>query len=419
MFLLNKLGIPIFFIPLLLISGPFIPDLILTISVIIFLIFAVINKQFSYFNNKYFIFFFCFWLYLLINSLLAENIISIKSSFTYLRFGVFLVLLVYIFNLNKNFFENFKKILFFSILILFVDSLIQYFIGHNIIGLPKSGRLSSFFGDEKIMGSYIIKFLPLYIALYFYKKSKVKLDFHIIFILIISVCLILLSKERSALGLFILYASLLSFILFNRIREFVIVFSVIIGFFIFIFSLNNNLYDRFILQLINDVKIKTENENIQQESKKMYKKQRFYIFTIAHDQMIKTSYNMFLDKPMMGHGTKMFRYKCSDKKYLPEGSKFYCNTHPHNYYVQMLSENGLIGFIFLVITFFYFFLKFFKNLFLENKNKVLSLFILPNIINFWPIIPHGNFFNNWISITIFISIGFFICYNQTILTKKD
>ena len=80
MFLLNKLGIPIFFIPLLLISGPFIPDLILTISVIIFLIFAVINKQFSYFNNKYFIFFFCFWLYLLINSLLAENIISIKSS---------------------------------------------------------------------------------------------------------------------------------------------------------------------------------------------------------------------------------------------------------------------------------------------------------------------------------------------------
>ena len=64
MFLLNKLGIPIFFIPLLLISGPFIPDLILTISVIIFLIFAVINKQFSYFNNKYFIFLF---LALLIN----------------------------------------------------------------------------------------------------------------------------------------------------------------------------------------------------------------------------------------------------------------------------------------------------------------------------------------------------------------
>ena len=418
MFLLNKLGIPIFFIPLLLISGPFIPDLILTISVIIFLIFAVINKQFSYFNNKYFIFFFCFWLYLLINSLLAENIISIKSSFTYLRFGVFLVLLVYIFNLNKNFFENFKKILFFSILILFVDSLIQYFIGHNIIGLPKSGRLSSFLEMKKLW-VVILSLLPIYIALYFYKKSKVKLDFHIIFILIISVCLILLSKERSALGLFILYASLLSFILFNRIREFVIVFSVIIGFFIFIFSVNNNLYDRFILQLINDVKIKTENENIQQESKKMYKKQRFYIFTIAHDQMIKTSYNMFLDKPMMGHGTKMFRYKCSDKKYLPEGSKFYCNTHPHNYYVQMLSENGLIGFIFLVITFFYFFLKFFKNLFFENKNKVLSLFILPNIINFWPIIPHGNFFNNWISITIFISIGFFICYNQTILTKKD
>ena len=36
MYKLNKLGIPIFFIPLLLISGPLLPDLTVSLSAIIF-----------------------------------------------------------------------------------------------------------------------------------------------------------------------------------------------------------------------------------------------------------------------------------------------------------------------------------------------------------------------------------------------
>ena len=127
---------------------------------------------------------------------------------------------------------------------------------------------------------------------------------------------------------------------------------------------------------------------------------------------------MFLDKPITGHGTKMFRYKCS-AKYSENQSKLNCNTHPHNYYFQMLSENGFIGLFFLFIMFFYFFINYFKNLFLGDRYKHLNLFILPNIINLWPIIPHGNFFNNWISVTIFLSIGFYIGYTQLKLFKKD
>ena len=33
-----------------------------------------------------------------------------------------------------------------------------------------------------------------------------------------------------------------------------------------------------------------------------------YFFTPAHDSLIKTSWNMFLDKPILGHGPKMFEY---------------------------------------------------------------------------------------------------------------
>ena len=388
MYKLNKLGLPIFFIPLLLISGPLLTDLTVTLSAIIFLIFTVINKTYHHFNNKYFIFL-CFWIFISVNSLASENISSIKSSLTYLRFGVFFVLLSYLFNLNDNFPENFKKVILFSILILFIDFLIQYFVGYNTIGLPRSGRISSFFGDEKIMGSYIVKLVPIYISLYFFKKIS-KIDLQIVLILFICIILILLSKERSALGLFILYISLLSFIFFNKKRQFIIYFFTIIGFLTLIFSTNEDLYNRFILKVINDVKVEVENKSNNESFLIEQKKSKFLIFTKTHDHLIRESYKMFLDKPLIGHGTKMFRYKCS-AKYSENESKLNCNTHPHNYYFQMLSENGLIGLFFLTIMFFYFFINYFKNLFLGNRFKHLNLFILPNIINLWPIIPHGNF----------------------------
>ena len=418
MYKLNKLGIPIFFIPLLLISGPLLPDLTVSLSAIIFLIFAVINKKYHHFNNKYFIFFLCFWIFISVNSIVSENISSIKSSLTYFRFGVFFVFLSYLFNLNDNFSDNFKKVILFSILILFVDSLIQYFVGYNTIGFPKSGRISSFFGEEKIMGSYIVKLVPIYISLYYFKKKIVKLDIKIVLILFICIILILLSKERSALGLFILYISLLSFIFFNKKRQFIIYFFTILTFLTLIFSTNEGLYNRFILQVINDSKVEVENKNADESSLNEQKENKFIIFTKTHDHLIKESYKMFLDKPVIGHGTKMFRYKCR-AKYTENQSKLNCNTHPHNYYFQMLSENGLVGLLFLIIIFFYFLINYFKNLFLGNRFKHLNLFILPNIINLWPIIPHGNFFNNWISVTIFLSIGFYIGYTQLKSFKKD
>ena len=39
------------------------------------------------------------------------------------------------------------------------------------------------------------------------------------------------------------------------------------------------------------------------------------IFTNGHETLYRTAFNMFLDRPIIGHGPKMFRVKCSDPKY--------------------------------------------------------------------------------------------------------
>lgn len=56
--------------PVLLITGPFLSDLGLSIVAILFLINSKKNNLYKYYNNNYFKFFLIFWLILIVSSLL-------------------------------------------------------------------------------------------------------------------------------------------------------------------------------------------------------------------------------------------------------------------------------------------------------------------------------------------------------------
>ena len=75
----------------------------------------------------------------------------------------------------------------------------------------------------------------------------------------------------------------------------------------------------------------------------------------------------------------------------------------HNILAQILSELGLLGFIFFVIFFIYIIKKFIGIIYIRNKSlhhKALLVASLGLLINLFPFLPSGNFFNNWISLFI-------------------
>ena len=66
-----------------------------------------------------------------------------------------------------------------------------------------SARISSFFGDELILGSYLVKFYPILVAfLYLIKTSRFLIYFFILSI--ISFVPIFLSAEKTAIIIFLL-----------------------------------------------------------------------------------------------------------------------------------------------------------------------------------------------------------------------
>jgi O-antigen ligase len=136
------------------------------------------------------------------------------------------------------------------------------------------------------------------------------------------------------------------------------------------------------------------------------------IFTAAHDSLIRTAYNMFLDKPIFGHGPKMFRVICKDEKYAVGITP--CMTHPHNFYVQLLAETGIIGFSFLFSAFAYVLYcayRQFKSIVLRQKRYLTDyqVCLLAGIlITVWPLTTNGNFFHNWLMIVYSLPVGFYL-----------
>ena len=383
-----------------LIWGPFVPDLIVSLSSLVFLGYIFKDSLFFYFTKKPLIIFFIFSLYcILVSIFIAEDMmLSFGSSFFYFRIGVFSCLVWYLIERDKKILDYFYYAFIFCFLALVIDGYYQYFTGYNITGLKLEGiRVSSFFGDELIMGSYISRLYPLAFALLLLRRQN-KLEIVFVTILFIfSSSLIYISGERTALFFHLL--SLTFIALLVKKLKFVRIFILLsfIGI-VSIFTIHDNSLK------IRMLKSPLETIGINKETK--------YIFTPAHDSLIRTAYNMFLDKPVFGHGPKMFRVICKDEKYATGITP--CMTHPHNFYVQLLAETGTIGFMFLfsvLIYVIYCALRQLKTILFKEQRYLTDYqicLLACLFITVWPLSPNGNFFNNWLMICYSLPVGFYL-----------
>jgi len=175
----SKLNYIIIFIPFFLITGPFIPDLILTVSSIYFLTCAIIYKEFSLFKKFFFKVFLLFYFICVTSSLFSDyKLYSLKTSLPYIRFGLFFLLVYFYFIKDRNFLRNIFFVLAGSYIILIFDGFYQFLFGYNLFGNPiLVNRVSSFFNDELILGSYISRFLPFLIGLSIYTGFIFKKNF--------------------------------------------------------------------------------------------------------------------------------------------------------------------------------------------------------------------------------------------------
>lgn len=481
-------------LPISLISGPLIPEILILTSTVLLSLKFEIFKGYFFQEKKFCIFFLLFNFYLIFISFFSDNyFLSFKNSVPYFRF---LIVSIVIFMIIDNFKDKFfNKFLIIHILIFFIfvlDGYVSYLTGQNIFGFPsKPDRLSSLFGDEYILGSYSIRIMPLILVsliLSSYKETNQKILFLII--LLLTLLIIIMSGERTALGLYIIFLFLLFFE--KSFRKYFIKISLIIVLIMsgILFFFSNSLFvKRIIYDTINQV----------------YDNRSINFFSQRHEAHFLTSYYILKNNLIFGSGPNSFRVECKKDRYIKliepliiskhtyispidgqvhkvelskykkdkfkyfildknqqkiliqkspekyeilenqikkllitsskfpleihEGQKLWvkkltfrdgCNTHPHSIIFQTLAETGIIGFVFLFIFYFYLIKKIIFYQKIEDLKLRLSthIILISLIINFFPLLPYGNMFNNWFSIVNFLPLGFLFYLKKLIKSTK-
>ena len=412
----------IIFIPSL-VLGPAIPDFIIITSSILFLIFRVKNFDLNKYKN-YIILFLIFYFLIIISSLLSDYIFwSLKSSIFYLRFFLYFLVISYLVANYEFIYKYLLLIISVTFVLLFLDTIFQFTFKYNLIGYPvkeNAHRIASFFKDEYILGTYILRVFPIIlfcISLSKFGKSYKNLLNFIIFL--ISGLVILLSGDRAPLLLFLIYLFLYFLISENKKNI-----SIVFLFFLIIFSsfifFNSDIKKRIVDQTILELGLSDKKPGY------FFEKKGLFFFSPQHEKLFNTSLNIFDDNKYFGVGPNNFRHSCEILKYKAESKNHYnCYNHPHNLFVQVLAECGI--FVFLLLIFFYLYLiknylNFFSKFYYKNSNSLdtSSVFlIISALVNLFPFVPSGNFFNNNLSMFNFLCIALFFSYLKNQKANKQ
>ena len=342
---------------------------------------------------------------------------SFSTTIKSLAFSRFLIIYIVIRFLYENKKLNLK--LFFvtcalSSLFVSFDIFYQFAFGKDIFGYVSYGRkMSGPFGDELIAGGYLQRFSIFsffLFPLFFEKLSKPKLIFITLFIFLITFTGIILSGNRMPLLLFCFLITLIC--LFEKYtRKFfitlVILFSLI---FTIIFKTNDAVKQNF---LSFKSQIYSIAEFFYDEEKKI-DDATFYIKEFS------TFYETWLMNKYIGGGIKNFRYNCNERPNISSDfvinkhmkKRMVCNMHPHNYYLEVLTETGLVGFfilisIFSVIIYLTLIRKYFFRKFL-NKDYMITPFIFLFIAEIFPIKSTGSFFTTGNATYLFLILSLMV-----------
>jgi O-antigen ligase len=397
------------------------------------LIIHLFKKADKFFYKKYCIFiyiFLIFYCYFLFRSLIFSlDFEKIKSILFYFRFALFT--LGFIFFLDKFRFDNklILKVVYFSFLILIADAIFQYFYGQNIIGLKlyHIERASGFFGKELILGSFLLRFLPfLFLILILFKINIKKNIIYLSFFFGFYYFGIFISGERTSFALLILAIVFLFFIL-KDFKKVIALSLILFSFLILVtYFFKKEGVERMFITTMKQIKVdvapnllESNTNNLLESNSNLsnlnINKSKYYIFSREHHGHYVVAIRMFLDNPIIGQGPRSFRYLCSEEKFIKADG--ICTTHPHNTYLQLLAETGLIGFLLFCSLIIFFtkeivtkFITQFKND--ENKmnqmEKVKYVSIIAILVNFFPFVPSGNFFNNWLSFICYYPLSFYL-----------
>ena len=379
------------------------------------------------------------------------------KSILYFRYFLFIII---IYLLNKFDFLNFK--FFFltaslSSLILSLDLIFQYNFGFNTTGLEGNAlRNSGFFGDEYVAGGYLqrFSFFGLLFAIFFLKDKSYLKYISIPILACILAGGIFSSGNKMPMTMFIFGFIIILF--FNMKIKKIVLFSLtsVLIFLSFMFWSNQNIksmYSAFFNHAQNTITFtdKTIIEAIpvikdcKDLNKKLTTKCKFFkeklgpdsgvIWESFHRRLFLTAIDTWKFNKIIGNGIKSFRHDChrlrdhsdtnTDEDLIPGMKNRLCSNHPHNYYLEILTETGMVGITIVVILILLILSIVIKNnKFINGKNVESYIYLAATIslvLETFPVKSSGSIFTTNNATYVMLMLSIFLCYEKLLKIKTE
>ena len=368
--------------------------------IIVFFLYIVLNGVYNNFLNTFFD---------------QENNLIFNKSISYLRFLFLYFILKFL--IKKNFI--FYKLIFFSfgLLSVFVsiDLIFQFFFRVDLLGYEvgeSTRRIGGPFGDELIAGGFVQRFyifFLFYLLLFLNFNKRWVLHVYILLCLFLFSLGILFSGNRMPLVLFLL--SLLLILIFEK-------------------SLRKNLLLVFTIFFLSTTGLINSSEKLKHHLTG-FKKRSFEIVNYLHSRILLNEVEDITNIPnpyakefeigiltwsenkIIGTGIKSFYMSCAqtDKPLFKNYKGSICNTHPHNYYLHIANELGIIGLFIIILIFLVIVtngLKYFFSRRHSYEKKLFLPFFVIFLVEIFPLKTTGSFFTTANSTFIFIIISFIV-----------
>jgi len=405
-------------IPISTIFSRFFLNSLIIIPFFFILYYSIKKKSWTYFNSKISKYIFIFFFYILLTNIFFQNI-NLSALFK-IFWILAIIFIIFFFSkeiviLKETFINKLVFILFLLILFVQLDSLFQflnptfedifgykaqairnYIIFGNQISLPL--RLTGPFGDEQVVGFFLSSYGLLSIYLL---KRIFKISNRLFFVLLIfNFFIIIISGERSSIIIYLITILISEILKPKKIYKKIIIILPFLAFFLVILFNLPTTKERF-----NDINVWL---NLDQTNQKLKDKSILNnIINSPWGGLWYSSYEIWKEKPIIGIGLRNYSKQCKiikDKIEIKTRYEF-CSTHPHNYFIEILLETGLIGlliFFCIIYKIYYIFLTNFRN----NIDMIMLISFITALL--FPLKPSGAIFSSWYGSFFWFSLGIFL-----------
>ncbi len=385
-------------IPALLVTGPALPDIALSLAALSFLVRSGLARDWSWLRTPWVLAALAVWAYLLLDTALAVHPQrAIERSLPWGRFVLFAAALQH-WVLAEARWRRWLLIAT-GVVLAFVaaDTFVQFFAGRDLFGIPSPSpyRLTGPMGEGEVkVGVFVAKlmFPVLLAALAWSRGGPSWYRLLAAAAVAVGVATVLVSGERTPL-LLIALGIIAVWLLVPWLRRGMAVAAVAAALVVAVVPLlSPAVYERSIASTLRDAAATVETIGGGSGS--------FY------GRIWRSSVNVAMADPLFGVGLKSFRSVCPDSAYdWPGRTAPRCSLHPHNFYLEWWAEAGTIGLVgFLVLVFLWgrHAVGTYRR---WAEDPVAVGAVVAVIMQLWPLQATMSFFTSWNAILFWLMLG--------------